>query len=113
LDEQDRADFFRTPLAGQSELLPLDLAERNYADFGLAEEALRKFAQTRRSERVAAEWRLRLEDEATKLFGDGAARVVRQTVDGKLDGRPPLIYCRDERTFRAALAVLQWIAQTL
>jgi len=32
-------------------------------------------------------------------------------VDGKLDGRPPLIYCRDERS--AALGVLQWIAQTL
>lgn len=112
LDEQDRADFFRTPLADQSGILPLDLAERNYADLGLAEEALRRFSKTRRSERVAAEWRSKLEDEAIKLFGDGAARVVRQTVDGKLDGRPPLIYCRDERTFRAALDVLQWIAET-
>ncbi|WP_179294521.1 hypothetical protein [Mesorhizobium sp. WSM3879] len=53
------------------------------------------------------------DDEAKKLFGDGAARIVRQAVDGKLDGRPPLIYCRDERTFLAALGVLQWIAQTL
>lgn len=78
---------------------------------GLAEEALTRFAQTRRLERVAAEWRSKLEDEAKKLFGDGAARVVRQTVDGKLDGRPPLIYCRNEHTFRASLGVLQWIAQ--
>lgn len=113
LDEQDRADFFRTPLAHHSGILPLDLAERNYADLGLAEEALRRFARTRRSERLAAEWRSKLEDEARKLFGDGAARVVRQTVDGKLDGRRPLIYCRDERTYQAALGVLQWIAQTL
>ncbi|MER9578652.1 hypothetical protein NKI78_23920 [Mesorhizobium sp. M0400] len=112
LDEQDRADFFRTPLADQSGVLPLDLAERNHTDLGLAEEALTRFAQTRRLERAAVEWRSKLEDEARKLFGDGAARVVRQTVDGKLDGRPPLIYCQNERTFRAALGVLQWIAQT-
>ncbi|MER9064145.1 hypothetical protein [Mesorhizobium sp. M0698] len=112
LDDQDRADFFRTPLADQSGILPLDLAETNYTGLGLAEEALRRFAQTRRLERVAAEWRSKLEDEARKLFGDGAARVVRQTVDGKLDGRPPLIYCRNESTFRTALGVLQWIAQT-
>ncbi|PBB39714.1 MULTISPECIES: hypothetical protein [Mesorhizobium] len=89
------------------------LAERSSADFGIAEEVLMRFAKTRRTERVAAEWRLRLDDEAKKLFGDGAARIVRQAVDGKLDGRPPLIYCRDERTFLAALGVLQWIAQTL
>ena len=113
LDEQDRADFFRTPLADQNGILPLDLAERSYTDLGLAEEAVRRFGQTRRSERVAAEWRSMLEDEARKLFGDGAVRVVRQTVDGKLDGRPPLIYCRDERTFRIAAAVLRWIAQSL
>lgn len=113
LDEQDRADFFRTPLPDRGAILPLDLAERSYTDLGLAEEALRTFARTRRSERMAAEWRSKLYDEAKQLFGDGAARVIRQTVDGKLDGRPPLIYCRDERTFRAALAVLQWIAQTL
>ncbi|MER8607342.1 hypothetical protein NKH48_27165 [Mesorhizobium sp. M1233] len=112
LDDQDRANFFRTPLADQSGILPLDLAETNYTGLGLAEEALRRFAQTRRLERVAAEWRSKLEDEARKLFGDGAARVVRQTVDGKLDGRPPLIYCRNESTFRTALGVLQWIAQT-
>lgn len=113
LDEQDRADFFRMPLPDHGAILPLDLAERSYTNLGLAEEALRRFAQTRRSERMAAEWRSKLDDEAKKLFGDGAARIVRQTVDGKLDGRPPLIYCRDERTFRVALAVLQWIAQTL
>jgi hypothetical protein len=113
LDDQDRADFFRTTLAHHSGILPLDLAERNYADLGLAEEALRRFARTRRSERLAAEWRSKLEDEARKLFGDGAARVVRQSVDGKLDGRPPLIYCWDERTYHSALGVLQWIAQTL
>lgn len=34
LDDQDRADFFRTPLADHSGVLPLDLAERNYADLG-------------------------------------------------------------------------------
>lgn len=113
LDEQDRADFFRTPLADQGGILPLDLAEKSSADFGIAEEVLMRFAKTRRTERVAAEWRLRLDDEAKKLFGDGAARIVSQAVDGKLDGRPPLIYCRDERTFLAALGVLQWIAQTL
>lgn len=113
LDDRDRADFFRTPLAEQNGILPLDLAERNYTDFELAEEAVRRFAQTRRSERIAAEWRSKLEHEAGKLFGDGAARVIRQTVDGKLNGRPPLIYCRDERTFQIALAVLNWIAQTL
>lgn len=113
LDNRDRADFFRTPLDEHNGILPLDFAERNYIDFGLAEEAVRRFAQTRRSERVAAEWRSKLENEAGKLFGDGAARVIRQTVDGKLDGRPALIYCRDERTFQVALAVLKWIAQTL
>lgn len=113
LNEQARADFFRTPLADQDGILPLDLAERNYTDLGLAEETLRKFAQTRRSERVAAEWRSKLEDEAGKLFGDGSARVVRQSVDGKLKGLPPLVFCRDERTFRTALSVLKWIAQPL
>jgi hypothetical protein len=113
LGEQDRADFFRMPLFDHGAILPLDLAERSYTNLRLVEEALRRFAQTRRSERMAAEWRSKLDDEAKKLFGDGAARIVRQTVDGKLDGRPPLIYCRDERTFRVALAVLQWIAQTL
>lgn len=113
LDEKDRVDFFRTPLTDQGGILPLDLAERSFTDLGVAEEILRKFAQVRPSERVAAEWRAKLDDEARKLFGDSAARIVRQSVDGKLDGRPPLIYCRDERTFRAALGVLQWIAQTL
>jgi hypothetical protein len=112
LDEMDRADFFRTPLADHGGILPLDLAERSYSDLGAAEEILRKFAQVRRSEHVATEWRSKLDDEARKLFGDSAARIVRQSVDGKLDGRPPLIYCRDERTFRAALGVLRWIAQT-
>ncbi|MEI5676686.1 hypothetical protein AAAK29_00105 [Mesorhizobium sp. CCNWLW179-1] len=77
----------------------------------MAEEALRNFAQARRTDRVATEWRSKLDGEARKLFGDSAARVVRQPVDGKLDGRPPLIYCRDERTYQAALGVLRWIAQ--
>ncbi|AZO68024.1 hypothetical protein [Mesorhizobium sp. M6A.T.Cr.TU.016.01.1.1] len=113
LDVPDLADFLRTPLADQGGILPLDLAEGNFAGFGLAEEALSKFAQTRHAERVAAEWRSRLDSEARELFGDRAARIVRQSVDGKLDGRPPLIYCRDERTFRVALGVLHWIAQTV
>jgi hypothetical protein len=112
LDEHDRADFYRTPLGDHGGILPLNLTERNYTDLGLAELALRRFAQTRRSERVAAEWRSKLEDEARELFGDGAARVVRQSVDGKLNGQPPYIYCQDERTFRVALGVLQWIAQS-
>lgn len=113
LDVPDLADFLRTPLADQGGILPLDLAEENFAGFTLAEEALSKFAQSRHAERVAAEWRSRLDSEARELFGDRAARIVRQAVDGKLDGRPPLIYCRDERTFLAALGVLHWIAQTV
>jgi hypothetical protein len=113
LKGEDLADFLSTPLAYHDGLLPLDLAERRFTDLGLAEEALRKFAQARRAERVATEWRSRLDEEAKKLFGDRAARTVRQPVDGKLDGRPPLIYCRDERTFHAALGVLRWIAQTV
>jgi LmbE family N-acetylglucosaminyl deacetylase len=113
LDGQDLADFLCTPLADQGGILPLDLAERSFADLGLAEKALRKFAQSRHAERVATEWRSKLNEEARKLFGDRAARVVRQPVDGRLDGLPPLIYCRDEGTFRAVLGVLHWIAQTL
>ncbi|MDF3154051.1 hypothetical protein P3C58_18905 [Mesorhizobium sp. XAP10] len=113
LDGQDRIDFLRTPLADQNGTLPLDLAERNSAGLEQAEEALRTFAQSLRAERVAKEWRSKLDDEATKLFGETATRVVRQAVDGKLDGRPPLIYCRDERTFRIALGVLHWMARTL
>lgn len=113
LDVPDLADFLRTPLADQGGILPLDLAEGNSAGFRLAEEALSKFAQSRHAERVAAEWRSRLDNEARELFGDRAARMVRQSVDGKLDGRPPLIYCRDERTFHVALGVLHWIAQNV
>ncbi|MER9307624.1 hypothetical protein [Mesorhizobium sp. M0496] len=113
LDGPDLADFLRTPLADQDGVLPLDLAERNFAGLRLAEEALSKFAQSQHAERVATEWRSKLDSEARELFGDRAARIVRQSVDGKLDGRPPLIYCRDERTFRVALGVLHWIAQTV
>ncbi|RWB39794.1 MAG: hypothetical protein EOQ46_26550 [Mesorhizobium sp.] len=111
LDGPDLADFLRTPLADQGGILPLELAERNFAGLRLAEEALSKFVQSRHAERVATEWRSKLDSEARELFGDRAARIVRQSVDGKLNGRPPLIYCRDERTFRAALGVLHWIAQ--
>lgn len=113
LDTQDRADFLCTPLVDHGGIVPLDLAERSFGDLELAEQALRKFAKSRHAERVATEWRSKLNEEARNLFGDRAARIVRQQVDGRLDGRPPLIYCRDDRTFRAALGVLHWIAQTL
>ncbi|WP_292635463.1 hypothetical protein, partial [Mesorhizobium sp.] len=113
LEGPDLTDFLCTPLSDQGGILPLDLAEGNFTGLGLAEEALRKFAQSRHAERVATECRSKLESEARELFGDRAARIVRQSVDGKLDGRPPLIYCRDERSFRVALGVLHWIAQTL
>ncbi|MER9944792.1 hypothetical protein NKJ70_23110 [Mesorhizobium sp. M0092] len=109
LDGPDLADFLRTPLADLGGILPLDLAEGNSTGLGLAQEALRQFAESRHAERVATEWRSKLDSEAWELFGDRAARVVRQSVDGKLDGRPPLIYCRDERTFRVALGVLHWM----
>lgn len=113
LDGPDRMDFLRTALADQDGILPLDLAERNSFGLEQAEEALRKFAESRHTERVATEWRSKLDDEARKLFGEAAARVMRQPVDGKLDGHPPLIYCRDERTFRIALGVLHWMARTM
>lgn len=112
LNGADFTDFLRTPLANQGGTLPLDLADRDIVGFALAEQALREFAQRRFTERIATQWRSKLEGEAKELFGDRAARVVRQTVDGKLDGRPPLIYCRDERTFQIALGVLHWVART-
>lgn len=113
LNDADLTEFFRTPLAEQGGILPLDLAERSVADFELAEKALGEFAQARLAERVATRWRSKLVKEAEELFGRRAARVVRQTIDGKLDERPPLVYCRDETTFRTARGVLHWMARTL
>lgn len=113
LEEPDLGDFLRTPLADHGGILPLDLAEASSASLGLAEKALTDFAQFRDAERIATKWRSQLEKDAERLFGDRAARITRQSVDGKLDGRPPLIYCRNEATYRAALAVLHWIAHAL
>lgn len=112
IDEADRGDWYRTPLVEHGGLLPLDLAEQSAKGLATAEAALKVFANERRRDRYIALHRERLLEFATQLFGDQAARVVRQPIDRKLGGLPPLIYCRDERTLQEAIVTLQWLAQT-
>jgi hypothetical protein len=102
-------EWLNTPKADLDGRTPLEASERGVHGLAKAKQLLHQAERQRHTEEERAEevqsYRNKLAREAQNCLGSAAQSFLRDRNED-LDNLPPAIYCKDARTYRAAMIVL-------